>query len=143
MEWPVRYERKIRFSDSDAQGIVFNGNYLTYFDDTVTDLFDVLGFGWEGFTEHGVDMVLARSEIDFRSSARIGETIATTARVTRIGSTSVHLVLECREVTTDRLVVEGTLVQVVVDTETFRPRPVPQFFVDAVERVQNAPVPRS
>lgn len=142
MNWPVSYQRKIRFSDSDAQGIVFNGNYLTYFDDTITDFFDVLGFGWDGFTAHGVDMVLARSEIDYRSAARIGETIITTARVTGIGTASVHFALECRDVEMGRLVVEGRLIHVVVDVESFLPRPVPQFFIDAVAEVQGGPVPR-
>jgi len=33
MDWPVTYRRKIRFSDTDAQGTVFNGNYATYIDD--------------------------------------------------------------------------------------------------------------
>ena len=29
MKWPVTYRRKICFSGTDAQGIVFNGNYAT------------------------------------------------------------------------------------------------------------------
>ncbi len=141
MDFPVTYRRKVRFSDSDAQGIVFNGNYLTYFDDTITDYFDALGIPWDEFTGRGFEMVLARVEIDFRSSARIGETLLTGARVVRIGTTSVVFELRTWELESGRTVVEGREVQVVVDAERFEKTPVPAFFVEAVERLQG-PVER-
>ncbi len=141
MDFPVTYRRKVRFSDSDAQGIVFNGNYLTYFDDTITDYFDALGIPWDEFTRRGYEMVLARVEIDFRSSARIGETLLTGARVVRIGTTSVVFELRTWELESGRTVVEGREVQVVVDAEKFEKTPVPGFFVEAVERLQG-PVER-
>ena len=138
MGYPVTYRRKVRFSDSDAQGIVFNGNYLTYFDDTITDYFDALGIPWDDFTARGYEMVLGRVEIDFRSSARIGETLLTGARVARIGTTSVIFELRTWELESGRTVVEGREIQVVVDAETFQKTPVPDFFVEAVERLQGS-----
>ncbi len=141
MDFPVTYQRKVRFSDSDAQGIVFNGNYLTYFDDTITDYFDALGIPWDEFTGRGYEMVLARAEVDFRSSARIGDVLLTGARVARIGTTSVVFELRTWELESGRTVVEGREVQVVVDAETFQKTPVPDFFVEAVERLQG-PVER-
>ncbi len=141
MDFPVTYQRKVRFSDSDAQGIVFNGNYLTYFDDTITDYFDALGIPWDEFTSRGYEMVLARAEVDFRSSARIGDVLLTGARVARIGTTSVVFELRTWELESGRTVVEGREVQVVVDAETFQKTPVPDFFVEAVERLQG-PVER-
>ena len=136
MDFPVTYRRKVRFSDSDAQGIVFNGNYLTYFDDTITDFFDALGIPWDEFTARGYEMVLGRVEIDFRSSARIGETLITGARVARIGTTSVVFELRTWELESGRTVVEGREIQVMVDAETFEKTPVPDFFVEAVQRLQ-------
>ncbi len=141
MDFPVTYRRKVRFSDSDAQGIVFNGNYLTYFDDTITDFFDALGIPWDEFTSRGYEMVLGRVEIDFRSSARIGETLITGARVARIGTTSVVFELRTWELESQRTVVEGREIQVMLDAETFQKTPVPDFFIDAVERLQG-PVER-
>lgn len=138
MDYPVVYTRKVRFSDSDAQGIVFNGNYLTYFDDTITDFFDALGIPWDEFTSRGFEMVLGRVEVDFRSPARIGETLVTGARVARIGTTSVIFELRTWELESGRTVVEGREVQVVVDAESFEKTAVPGFFVEAVERLQGS-----
>jgi acyl-CoA thioester hydrolase len=142
MEWPVTYRRKIRFSDTDAQGIVFNGNYATYNDDAVTDYLDSLGFSWSEFQEKGYDMVLGRSEIDFRSSARLGDVLVTGARIARIGKTSVVFELRSWIEADARVVVDTKLIQVIVDPKTLAPKHAPPFFVEAVEKLQGAPVGR-
>lgn len=133
MDWPVTYVRKVRYSDTDAQGIVFNGNYATYFDDTLTDLFDEIGYQWGE-----VEVVLGRMEIDYRSPARLGETLVTGARVEKIGTTSMTIRLLTWEEASGRPVAEGKQIQVVVSGEDFRPVPVPADLVAAIEAVQGA-----
>lgn len=133
MDWPVTYTRKVRYSDTDAQGIAFNGNYATYFDDTITDLFEAIGYPWGE-----VEVVLARMEIDFRSPARLGETIVTGARVERVGKTSLTIRLATWEEREDRPVADATQIQVVVSGEDFRPIPVPDDLIAAIEAVQGA-----
>ncbi len=142
MDYPVIYERKVRFSDSDAQGIVFNGNYLTYFDDTITDYFDALGIAWDEFNERGYDMVLGRAEIDFRSAARIGDVLLTGARVAEIGTSSVVFELRTWERESGRTVAQGREIQVMLDHSSFQKTSVPEWFVEAVEAFQGAPVNR-
>jgi acyl-CoA thioester hydrolase len=142
MEWPVTYRRKIRFSDTDAQGIVFNGNYATYNDDAVTDYLDSLGFSWSEFQANGYDMVLGRSEMDFRSSARLGDVLVTGARIARIGKTSVVFELRSWTEADERVVVDSKLIQVIVDPQTLAPKPAPPFFIEAVEKLQGSTVAR-
>ncbi len=136
MNDPVTYRRKIRFSDSDAQGIVFNANYLRYIDDAITDYFDALSVGWSAMQERGYEMVLGQAELSFRSSARIGETLATGVRVAEIGNTSVVFDATILDEATGRLVVSGREIQVMVDRTTFEKKPVPDWFVEAVEALQ-------
>jgi acyl-CoA thioester hydrolase len=142
MDYPVIYERKVRFSDSDAQGIVFNGNYLTYFDDAITDYFDALGIAWNDFNQRGYDMVLGRAEIDFRSAARVGEVLHTGARVAEIGTSSVVFELLTWERAGGRTVARGKEIQVILDHGSFEKTAVPDWFIEAVERFQGSPVAR-
>ena len=143
MDFPVVYERKVRFSDSDAQAIVFNANYLSYFDDAVTDYLDALGVGWHDLNERGLDMVLGRVEIDFRSPGRFGDQLCTGARVASIGTSSFTFELVTWEKETEREVVRGKEIQVMLDHETFRPTPVPDWFVDVLEAFESRAIPRS
>ncbi len=132
MEPPVTYRRKVRYSDSDAQSIVFNANYLTYFDDAITDYFDALGPEALG----GREILLRRAELDFHSPARFGDVLLTSPVVTRIGTTSLIFAMTVVKEATGETVVSGTLVQVVADHENYRPTPVPDSLVDAITRLQ-------
>ena len=134
----MEYRRKVRYSDTDAQGIVFNGNYFTYMDDAFTDYLEAMGLGSGGLVDRGFDIVLAHAEIDFHASARLGDTVVTVPRVSAIGRTSVTFAVEISQEATGQVLVEATQIQVMVDADSFRPAPVPGFFVEAVERLQGA-----
>ncbi|MGF1666032.1 MAG: acyl-CoA thioesterase [Acidimicrobiia bacterium] len=136
MDYPVTYHRKVRFSDSDAQGIVFNANYLTYIDDAISDYFDLLEVDWNGMNERGLDIVLGRAELDYRSSGRKGETLITGVRVASIGTSSVVFEITIWEEQSQRVVVEGREIQVMVDRDTFETTPVPPWFVAVIEKLQ-------
>ena len=140
MEYPVTYRRRIRFSDTDAQGIVFNANYLRYVDDALTDYFDAIGIPWSEMTERGYEAVVGRVEMDFRSPGRLGDTLVTAVRLSRVGTTSAVFEFTIRDEESDRVVVEGREVYVFLDHATFAPTPVPGWFVEAVEAVQG-PLP--
>ena len=129
---PVIYSRRLRFSDCDAQGIVYNPTYLVYWDDAFTDYMDAIGCPWNFMVANGDDVVLARTEIDYRRSARMGQVVSTTARVVGIGRSSItfeYLTTESGET-----VVEGRQVQVIVDHETMQPKAVPAYLREMIAR---------
>ena len=132
MSEPVVYDRKIRFSDSDAQGIVYNAAYLVYWDDAFTDYMEAIGCPWKRMTDAGDDVVLARTEIDYRASAVIGDTARTMVKVTRIGSSSITFHYRTANVATGETLVEGSQIQVIVDHETFQPKPVPGYIREMI-----------
>ena len=129
---PVTYERKVRFSDSDMQGIVFNANYLVYWDDALTDYMEAIGLPWSKLNENGDDMVLARTEIDYRKSAVVGDTVRTTVRATRIGRSSISFAFQSTNADSGEVLVEGSQIQVVLDHATFGSKPVPDYFRELI-----------
>lgn len=132
MEWPDIYRRKIRYSDSDAQGIVFNGNYLAYYDDTLTDVFEVAGLTTEAMHSEGYDVLTVHAELDFTATARLGETLAFTAATERVGTTSITFRIESRVEGTERVTTTGRVVFVSVDRSTHQPVPVPTSMREAL-----------
>jgi acyl-CoA thioester hydrolase len=141
---PVQvYRRKIRFSDTDAQSIVFNANYLRYVDDAITDYFDELEVPWSTMQAKGYDLVLGRVELDFRSSAKIGDTVVVSIEVVRVGTTSVVFEATLADDATGSVFAECREIQVMVDAETFEKKPVPDWFIERVEALQEAPLIRS
>ena len=83
------HELRVRYGECDPQGIVFNANYLAYFDHTVTELWRASALGsWEAMVERGVDVVVGEANIRFRAPARFDDLITISARVAHFGTTS-------------------------------------------------------
>lgn len=117
--------QKIRYSDCDPQGIVFNGNYARYWDDALTDWFEEAGLGGAELGGSGVDIVTARMEMDFKASASLGDVLETSIEVERFGNTSMTAGFTTIRTSDGTVVTEGREILVFVDPATFRPTAVP------------------
>lgn len=125
--------QKIRYSDCDPQGIVFNGNYARYWDDALTDWLEDSGFGGEELGGIGADVVTARVEMDFRASAGLGDTLETEVSVERIGNTSMTVGFTTKRLSDDTVVTEGRETLVFVDPENFRPTSIPAQITEVLD----------
>lgn len=130
--------QKIRYSDCDAQAIVFNANYPRYWDDALTDWFEENGFGGVDLGGLEEEVVTARMEMDFRASATLGDTLETAVEVERVGNTSMTVGLSTTRLSDGALVVEGREVLVFVNPGSHRPTAVPKRVLSVVEWESNS-----
>jgi acyl-CoA thioester hydrolase len=127
---------RVRYGECDPQGIVFNANYLVYFDIGVTELYrEALG-SWQAMVERGVDVVVAEANLRFRVPARFDDVIAVGAQVASFGTTSLTLEMDIRR--DGELLVEGRLRQVCVDAKTWAKTEIPDWARDALGRFSSA-----
>jgi acyl-CoA thioester hydrolase len=84
---PFRHQLRVRYNECDPQGVVFNANYMTYFDLTMTELWRELG-GYEAMVDAGVDMVVAEARILYRSPLRFDDEFEGRVEIARLGETS-------------------------------------------------------
>lgn len=118
---------RVRFADTDLQGIVFNGNYLTYYDNAWTEYFRAMGLTYGVLLESGVDTVLARTSIEFKSVARFDDLLEVYARISSIGRTSLIFDFEIYPKDEDRLISKAISVYVCVDPKTLGKIEVPEW----------------
>ncbi len=79
---------RVRWAEVDGQGIVFNGNYMTYFDVGVTEYYRAIGVTYTGpFKESGTDLYLKKAELEYHASAEYDDFIEglLTARADCVG----------------------------------------------------------
>jgi len=129
---PFRHELQVRYNECDPQNIVFNANYFTYFDITITELWrTAFKTSYASMiADHGIDMVVAEASARFHGSARFDDRIAVEASITRLGTTGMTTSLVVlRE--GERLV-EGELRHVFVDAETWIKTPIPDVVRSAL-----------
>jgi acyl-CoA thioester hydrolase len=122
---PFVYPLRVRYGDCDPQGIVFNPNYLSYFDIAFMELWRAASLPWNEVNDRGVDAVLAEVGIRFRAPARFDEMIDLRTLVTKLGTTSMTLTVDA--MSDERLLVEGNLRYVFVDGRTWEKIEIPEF----------------
>jgi len=79
----------VRYVECDQQGIVFNAHYLIWADEAVNDWWTARGVDWPELNARGVDYVVVASALEWRSSARYGDTVTVAAELEKLGRTSV------------------------------------------------------
>lgn len=67
---------RVRYAEADSQGIVFNANYMVYFDVAVTEYFRSQYLPYTAFVaRHGLDFHVAHAEIDYLKPAKFDDEI--------------------------------------------------------------------
>ena len=117
-----------RYAEIDQQAVVFNGHYLTWFDEAVTGFFDHLGASYPDLMAAGLDMQLVHTEIDYAAPVRWRDAVRVAVTCEQVGTTSFTIglsVLRRRDGSDELVAVRGRNVYVVVSTEDWTKRPVP------------------
>ncbi len=130
MPFEHTHRLRVRYSECDMQGHVFNGNWLGYFDLTLTELWRAAVGPWQDVVDRGIDMVVAEANVSYRSPARFDDEIDITATTERLGTTSITTAF--RATRNGTLLVEGRLVHVVVDAKTYSKTEIPAWVREAL-----------
>jgi acyl-CoA thioester hydrolase len=125
---------RVRYGECDPQGILFNANYLAYFDLMVLELWRAAHGPWSDLEDRGLDAVLAEAQVRFRAPARFDDLIQLQARVTRLGTTSMTIAIDV--VRDEDLLAEGTLRHVFVDAATWQKTEIPGWVRSALSPFQ-------
>ena len=121
---PFKYSALARvwFSDTDAQGVVYYGRYLPYFDHARVEYHRHLGPLDVG--EH--EFVMRASTVEYHAPARFDDLLEIFVRMARIGRTSATYECAACRVDDDVLMVTATQTLVLVDLERRRAAPIPE-----------------
>jgi acyl-CoA thioester hydrolase len=118
------YELRVRYGECDPQGIVFNANYLLYFDVAFTEFWRARVGTWQEMVDGGVDAVVAEANVRFLAPARFDDMLALAVVTDELGTTSTTTRIDVRR--DGELLVEGRLRHVFVDTGTWAKTPMPE-----------------
>jgi len=117
---------RVRYGECDAQGVVFNSNYLAYLDVSMTELWrSSFAGGYREMVASGLDLVVAEARLRFYGSARFDDQLELGAQIARLGNTSMH---SQHQILRDgQLLVEGDLWHVFVELSTLKKTQIPDW----------------
>ncbi len=139
---PFKYSSltRVGFSDTDAQGIVYYGRYLPYFDSARVEYHRHLEMLETRPREH--EFVMRANTIEYLAPARFDDLVEVFIRVSRLGRTSVTYDFAAFRVEDDVLMVTANQTLVLVDLGERRPYAIPDWYREKVGAFEGADLER-
>lgn len=133
---PFKYSalNRVWFSDTDAQGVVYYGRYLPYFDQARVEYHRHLG-------RLSVDLgefVMRALAVEYHAPARFDDLVECFVRISRMGRSSVTYECAAYRLPDDALMVTATQTAVLVDRETRQPMRIPDGAREPVRAFEGA-----
>ncbi len=126
---------RVRWAEIDAQQIVFNAHYLTYFDTAVAGYWRALAMPYAATMRSlGGDMFVRKATLEYLGSAQYDDMLEIGMRCARVGKSSMMFVGGAFR--QERLLVSTELIYVFADPHAKVPLPVPASLRELFERFE-------
>lgn len=123
---------RVRWAEIDAQGIVFNGHYLSYVDTAISGYWRALALPYaDTMQQLGGDLYVRRAALDYLGSARYDDRLDVGIRCREFGNSSMKV--DGGIFRGDQLLVQADMVYVFADPATQTPLRVPDGLRDVVQ----------
>ena len=124
---------RVRYAETDAQGIVFYAHYLTYFDTAITEYIRDLPFNYIEHVKHsGTDFHVVKAVVEFFVPSHFDDEIEAYVRTGKIGRSSLTFLIEIFPKNIETTLVKGEVVWVNTDQKAKKSAPLPEELVGKV-----------
>jgi acyl-CoA thioester hydrolase len=135
--WPTR----VRYAEIDAQGVVFNANYLAYFDTAITEYIRALPYkyGLGGDAATGTDFHIVKGTVEYKAPIRFDDEIEVGVRTAKLGRTSIVYALAIFPKGGEAVLSSGEVIWVNTDLKAMKSAPLPAALIAAVKKREAVP----
>jgi len=122
---------RVRYSEIDAQAVVYNSHYVTYFDIAITELMRATSFDYSMSQAQrtGKDFYAVKVTVEFLASAYYDDELEIAVRPGRVGRSSIDWELAVFRQDEDRCLAKGQVIWVYTQMEANKSTPLPEELV--------------
>jgi acyl-CoA thioester hydrolase len=128
---PFVHRVRPRYAEVDAQGVVFNAHWLTYFDEACTRYFEALGFDPATSFFRDFDLMIVKATIEWQGPAGFDENVDIAVEASRLGTSSLDVLYTAT--VDERPVCVGTITYVSVKPGAHESQPIPGMLREKLE----------
>ena len=126
---------RVRFADTDAQGIAHNAAYPVWFEVARVEYLRAFAGGYQALRDHGIEALVLESFCRYRVPAVFDDELDVHARCLALRGARFRY--EYAIVRTDGTVIaDGWTAHACVDAKTMRPTRVPDWLADAIRTAE-------
>jgi acyl-CoA thioester hydrolase len=128
---------KVRFAETDAQGIAHNSNYLVWFEVARVEYLELHAGGYQRLRELGIEALVLESHVRYLQPARFDDRLVVHTRCVDVKGARFRY-----EYAIERegvVIADGWTAHATVDGGTLRPTRVPTWLADAIAAAEDSP----
>ena len=129
---------RVRFADTDAQGIAHNSAYVVWFEVARVEYLRTYAGGYQSLRDEGIEALVLESNIRYLVPAKFDDVLHVHTRCRDIRGARFRYEYEIERETDGTLLAEGWTAHACVDAATFRPTRIPAWLVEAMERAESS-----
>jgi acyl-CoA thioester hydrolase len=127
---------RVRFADTDAQGIAHNASYLVWYEVARVEYLREYAGGYQALRDHGIEALVLESFCRYVVPAVFDDLLHVHTRC--VGLRGARFRYEYAIVRDDgTLMADGYTAHACVDSATLKPTRVPDWLRDAIDRVES------
>ncbi len=126
-----RTEVRVRYADTDQGGVVYNANYLVFFEVGRTEMMRALGVPYARLEDQGTIMPVVEAHVNYHAPARYDDLLLVESEVTELKRVRLRIDTEVHDAASGRLLARGW-VWLAATGRDGRPRALPPELVAAV-----------
>jgi acyl-CoA thioester hydrolase len=127
---------RVRFAETDAQGVAHNSNYLVWFEIARVAYLEEFAGGYPALRETGVESFVLQSHVRYRLPAHFDDRLTIHARVGELRGARFRFDYEVKR--GDELVADGWTSHACVDAQTLRPTRIPEALAEAIATAESS-----
>ncbi len=130
-------EIRVRFAETDAQGIAHNSNYLVWFEIARVAYLEEFAGGYQTLRDEGLEATVVESHVRYLAPARFDDRIRIWTRCVDVRGARFRYEYLLERLGGDVRVAEGWTAHACVDARTLRPTRLPAWLVEAVATAES------
>jgi acyl-CoA thioester hydrolase len=123
-------EVRVRFAETDAQGVVHNSNYLVWFEVARIDYLERHAHGYQRLRDEGIESLVLETHVRYLQPAFFDDRLLVNARILDVRGARFRF--EYAITRDGALIAEGWTHHGTVDARTLRPTRIPAWLLDAI-----------
>jgi acyl-CoA thioester hydrolase len=134
--FPFATEIKVRFAETDAQGIAHHASFLVWLEVARVEYLERFAGGYQAIRDRGFEALTTEVNVRYHRAAAFDERLVVAARCVDLRGARFRF--EYRVTRGNELVAEAWTSHAVVDAQTYRPIRVPDWLAGALAKAASA-----
>jgi acyl-CoA thioester hydrolase len=135
-EFTFAVETRVRFAETDAQGVAHNSSYVVWFELARVEYLRAFAGGYQSLRDRGIEALVLESHVRYREPARFDDVL--TIRTRCHGVRGARFRFEYSIERDGVAIADGWTSHATVDSATLRPTRLPGWLADAIVTAEAA-----